>query len=410
MKRSLSLSSRHAAKRLLNAFGISLSGDRHRQLVSLVPEDRARGRVLLSYIIDPFLLRPGEAVANRHTHHWESAEIARLFLQRNYAIDIISYRNTSFIPSREYNVFVSARTNLQQIAERLNPNCIKVAHLDTAHWIENNRAAYGRLNDLKNRRGIVLHDPKLFEQSWAIEYADVATVLGNEYTIETYSYAQKPIYRIPISAPAVYDWPETKNFSDCRSSFVWFGSAGFVHKGLDLVLEAFAGLPNHRLTVFGPLESEPGFCRAFHRELYETTNINAYGWIDVESASFRHQMNRAIGLVFPSCAEGGGGSVLSCMHAGLIPILTRSASVDLNGSGIELGQCNVDAIRSAVENISTKPENQLRALSLAAWNQARANHTRERFSDTYGRFIDNILAPMVAERMHRNMGGLDKAT
>lgn len=402
MPNSLTKWSRHAAIPILRAFGLRRPPDRHRTSVSLLPANNPRGRVLISYIIDPFLRRPGEAIANAHTHHWESTEIARLFLHRDYALDIISYRNTIFAPKHTYDAFVSARTNLQQIAERLNPGCVTVAHLDTAHWIENNRAAYGRLKDLKERRGIVLNDPKLVEQSWAIEHADVATVLGNEYTIETYRYAQKPIYRIPISSPAVYDWPESKSFSECRSNFVWFGSAGFVHKGLDLVLEAFAGLPNnYRLTVFGPLESEPDFCRAFHRELYETENINAYGWIDVESVSFRHHMNNAIGLVYPSCAEGGGGSVLSCMHAGVIPIVTRSASVDLNGAGVELNQCNVEAIRNAVESISSKPVEVLRSLSLAAWNQARANHTRERFSDTYAHFIDTVVTPMVEERRKR---------
>ncbi|RKT47476.1 glycosyltransferase [Thiocapsa rosea] len=408
--RSISHSSRLAVQRLFRALGIIRARDQHRRSVSLAPRNNPRGRVLLSYIIDPFLLRPGEEIANGHTHHWESAEIGRLFLERDYAIDVISYRNTSFMPNRTYDVFVSARTNLQQIAERLNSNCIKVAHLDTAHWIENNRAAYGRLNDLKHRRGIVLHDPKLFEQSWAIEHADIATALGNEYTIATYRYAKKPIYRIPISTPAIYDWPVTKSFSNCRLNFIWFGSAGFVHKGLDLVLEAFAGLPKHKLTVFGPLESEPDFCRAFHRELYETENIHAYGWIDVESASFRDQMNNAISLVYPSCAEGGGGSVLSCMHAGVIPILTPSSSVDLNGSGIELDQCNVDAIRAAVEDLSAKPEEELRALSLATWKQARAYHTRERFSDTYGLFIDTVLAPMIAERSNLNRVRTDQVT
>lgn len=395
MKRSVTRFPHQAVTRFLRALKTRVSSDRNHRSVSLPPKNNPRGRVLLSYIIDPFLLRPGDAISNQHTHYWESAEIARLFLQRDYAIDVISYRNTWFMPKHAYDVFISARTNLQQIAERLNPNCIKIAHLDTAHWVANNRAAYGRLNDLKERRGIVLHDPKLIEKNWAIEHADIATVLGNDYTLETYRYAKKPIYRIPISTPAVYEWPEDKNFSDCRMNFIWFGSAGFVHKGLDLVLEAFAGLPDHRLTVFAPLEAEPRFCRAFHRELYETANINAYGWIDVESVSFQNQMDNAIGLVYPSCAEGGGGSVLTCMHAGVIPIVTRSASVDLNGAGVELCQCSVGAIRAAIESISAEPAQKLRALSLAAWNQARANHTRERFSGTYGHFIDTVITPML---------------
>ena len=36
----------------------------------------------------------------------------------------------------------------------------------------------------------------------AIEHADYATILGNEFTVSTY-VAKKPLYRVPISAPAI---------------------------------------------------------------------------------------------------------------------------------------------------------------------------------------------------------------
>ena len=127
----------------------------------------------------------------------------------------------------------------------------------------------------------------------AIERADCATILGNEFTISTFRYANKPIYRLPISAPVIYPWPEGKDFEACRRRFLWFGSNGFVHKGLDLVLEAFAAMPEYHLTVCGPIkeEMEKDFEKTFYRELYQTSNIRTEGWVDVVSPEFMRIAN-----------------------------------------------------------------------------------------------------------------------
>ena len=59
-----------------------------------------------------------------------------------------------------------------------------------------------------------------------------------------------------------------------------------MHKGLDLVLEAFARMPELHLTVCGPIHEEPAFEAAFRRELYETPNIETLGWVDIASPAF----------------------------------------------------------------------------------------------------------------------------
>ena len=69
-----------------------------------------------------------------------------------------------------------------------------------------------------------------------------------------------------------------------------------MHKGLDLVLEAFAGMPDHHLYVCGPLQQEKDFVKAFYTELYETPNIHAVGWVDLEGPEFLEIVNKCVGL------------------------------------------------------------------------------------------------------------------
>lgn len=358
---------------------------------SVAPTVTPKGHVLLAYVIDPFLRKPGEAISNDHTHHWESYQIAQTFLKYGYAVDIISYQNQRFRPSRRYDYFVSARTHFEKIASRLNADCRKLVHLDTSHWLFNNTAAYQRLLSVKARRGVVLNNAKMVAPNWALEVADEATVLGNAFTIDTYRYANKPLTRIPISNPLQYDWDEAKDFSKCAKNYLWFGSSGFVHKGLDLVLEAFAQLPDHKLYVCGPLDDEPEFVKAFDHELFHTANIETIGWTDVASDRFREIARDCVGLVYPTCAEGGGGSVITCMHAGMIPIVSYEASVDIGQTGVILSDSSVETIKLAVTEMSARSPDSLAQLAKSAWQLSRERHTRETFAESYDAYVRKLL-------------------
>ncbi len=365
--------------------------DIHSKVVSLKPDGKVRGSMLLSFIIDPFLRKPGEPISHDHTHDWESFQMAQTFLDKGFSVDVISFQNYRFRPEKKYDFFISARTNLEHIADKLNNDCIKVAHLDTAHWLFNNQAAYTRLLELQQRRGTALTNAKMVEPNKAIEQADLATILGNRFTMETYRFAGKEIHRIPISVPVLYPWDSEKNFEQCRNNYLWFGSSGFVHKGLDRVLEAFAAIPDYRLTVCGPLEQEKEFTRVYHRELYETPNIETVGWIDVNGPRFREIARNTLGLIYPTCAEGGGGSAITCMHAGIIPVLSHEASVDIGESGIILDDSSITTIQSAIQQLSNRSASQLEQQARLAWETARSNHTRDIYAARYDDFVARVL-------------------
>lgn len=366
---------------------------RHEQaFVSLRPDGAHQGNVLLAYIIEPFLLGKGAPIPNTHTHYWESWQIAQTFLDLGYSVDAISYRNKKFVPKKDYTFFVAARTNFQQIAQRLNPDCIKITHLDTAHWLFNNYSAYQRCINLKNRRSISLNSYKMVDPNWAIEHADYATVLGNEFTVSTYRYAQKPISTLCVPTCFVYPWPKEKTFAACRNHFMWFGSHGLIHKGLDLALEAFAGMPDHHLTICGPIQKEKDFEKAFYKELYETPNIHTIGWVDVGSPQFIEIANRCIGLVYPSCSEGQSGAVATCLQAGLIPIASYESGIDIKDFGLILRDCSIQEIQNAVRTVSSLSADALAKMARKAWEFARQNNSREKFAQDYRKFISEIVS------------------
>ena len=327
-----------------------------------------------------------------HTHYWESWQMAKTFLELGYSVDVINYTNDAFLPDKDYAFFVDVRRNIERLAPLLNPDCVKILHIDTAHWLFHMTAQCQRLSALKQRRGMTLSPVKIVNPNRAIEQAGYATMLGNEFTMSTYRYANKPIYRIPISATHLYPWPEEKDFSGCRRRFLWLGSDGLVHKGLDLVLDVFSQMPDYHLTICGPVGREKDFERAYYKELYETPNIHTVGWVDISSPQFVEIVNRNVGLIYPSCSEGQSGGVVTCLHAGLIPIVSRESGVDVSAEfGVSLNTCSLEEIRDAVRQVSNLPSQQLQRMARKAWEFARAHHIRERFTEEYRKAIVKIM-------------------
>lgn len=342
-------------------------------------------------------MKPGQPVSSVHNNHLESTLIARAYLQLGYGVDVIHFLNDQFVPKKDYAFFVSARTHLATIARRLNADCIKIAHLDTSHFAFNNHASYSRLLALQQRRGVSLPGSmRLVEHNLGIEYADYGVVLGSDATLETYRYVGKPLFSLPV--PAVVDelWNANKDFESFRNRFVWLGSTGLVHKGLDLVLEAFASMPEMHLTVCGPIDFEPEFRQAYRKELFESANISTAGWVDMAGEDFRRIAGQCVAVVYPSCAEGQATSVINCMRVGLIPIVTREAGINVAGFGVQLKNASIEAIREAVARLANLPALHLTQMSRAACDYAHEHHSAMRYSQSYRDMITAILATRAA--------------
>ena len=363
------------------------------RVVPLTTAGPVRGTALVAHLVEGVMLRDDDPLLHTHNHFFEARSIAACLLERGYTVDFISFLNREFVPRKRYDVFFSARTNFERIAKRLNPDCVKIVHLDTSHWLYNNHAALERLSDVRDRRGVALTSYTRIEQNRGVEAADCATLLGNEFTYRTYAFARKAVFQLPNPGTTAYPWDDTKDFDSCRNRFVWLGSSGLVHKGLDLALEAFARMPNLHLTVCGPIERDSHFVEAFRKELYETPNIDTRGWTDITSPDFIALAGRTIAHVYPTCADACCGSVINCMHSGLIPVTTPPAGIDIDPSfGLVFPELTVDAVQHAVRSVAELPADKLAAMSRASYEEARRVYSRQRYEEVFGAALDQILA------------------
>lgn len=165
-----------------------------------------------------------------------------------------------------------------------------------------------------------------------------------------------------------------------------------VHKGLDLVLEAFVRLPDCQLTIVGPVQNEPEFVDVYRKELFHTPNIKCIGWLDKSSEEFRMVLEQSVAHIFPSCSEAGAAAVVETMAAGVIPVVSYEASIDVENFGVLLKDVSVEAIVRQVREISEMSADELRRRGKRAWEAAHNNHTPEKFKQSYRATIEMILA------------------
>lgn len=354
-------------------------------------QGKKKGDILISYLTEPFTLAPWEPLSNFHTMYWECEEIAKLFAEHGYAVDIINWNNTAFIPQKSYYVCIDIQNNLEHLSQFLPKKCKKVMHIVSSYSEFQNITENKRLDDLYRRRGVRLSARRTVSVSRNPEFADFLEGFGNQTVHDTYKRFEKTIFPIPISAVKLFDFPEKKDFEFARKHFLWFGGGGMVHKGLDLLLETFAQNPSLHLHICGPLEAEKDFVMTYKEELCHSPNITTYGRIDVTSNAFTKIALKCAAIIYPSCSEGTSGSVIQAIHAGLVPIITPETGISSEVGGIILKNPTVQSIDRTINEFAALPANTIKSMAHNSWSYIRAHHTQENFSKTYARFIDEVL-------------------
>lgn len=370
--------------------------ERRTQQVHLLPKTASRGRVALFYLTDPWRY-PETRDKHYHTNRWECATMADTFLEAGYAVDIVDYLSRHYQPPADCFFAIDTEHSFELFAAKLPPQCLKLYHAPTTHWLHWNRAEQRRLAAIQERRGVALRPRRQLPPNPGIELAKFGTYVGNKFTADTYAFAGKPMHRIPISTVTQEKVFPVREIARIRRRFIWFGSVGLAHKGLDLALEAFARMPDLELSVAGGVNLDGDFAAAYHRELTATPNIRNLGWVDATSDSFHALMRDHLGVVYPSCAEGGAGSVICCMHSGVIPVVTYEASIDVNDFGVLTRGDAVDDVINAVRQLTSLSDSELGQRSYATWEHVRRVHTRENFRATYRAFARRELGLELAE-------------
>ena len=345
---------------------------------------------LLIYIQHPFYEK---TICDAHQNRWQAVELARVIGSFGYQVDVADYREKSVRLMKKYDLVIGLIPRGIDIYSRhLKEKARIIAYLTSSNLEYTNHQEQKRLQELWERRGIRLQARRQTQKiDRVIETFDGALFFGNGYNLRSYDcFRMPPIYYIANNG---YDYDFPIEFQKNPKKFLFFGSAGQVHKGLDRLLDIFSepGFPCE-LYVCGLIDEEWDFKEAYDRELFHTENIHTAGFVNIHSECFRDLVNQCAFSILPSCAEGQAGSVITMMAAGVIPICSRECGYD-DDEVINLPDCEMQTLRETVLHYSGMDPHWIEEKTHWALSVYQRKHTKKHFTDSIRSGLRNILEP-----------------
>lgn len=352
-------------------------------------------KCLILYIITPFLNQ-----SDTHTNQQMAIEIAKTFQNKGYNVDVAQYNTKRKINFHKYDLVFGFGEQFDKllINDLGKTNGYKpqtIAFLTGASPYYSNVAELNRLAYFKERNNATLmlrrqvHESAGLMNLEALQKVTAAICTGNLWTVNTWKYMVNNIYHITPTGFDIVKLPDIdRNLEIAKKNFLWFSGAGMLHKGLDLCIEAFRGNADLNLYIAGTKDSD---FYEFYEEDFKLENIHYCGFIDVKSVKYKELCEKCLFCIFPSCSEGGGSSVLTTMFSGMIPVVTKEASVDIEEWGIEIENIDVDYLDKLVKSISKMEDADIRSREEKAYQYAMNNHSIEKFHMDFNRILNSIL-------------------
>ncbi|HLA82778.1 MAG TPA: glycosyltransferase [Thermoleophilia bacterium] len=355
-----------------------------------IPTLEPRGRALLAYITFPWRLTP---------HHpanlmFSNAGIARTIVQvlndLGFVVDVISFEDRRFRPSRAYDLFIGhGGINFEGIARRLPAEAVKIYFSTGGYWQFHNDQERARFQALCDRRGVALHldRPINHSEEWANANAHAIIAVGGPAARDTYSKFPH-VFNLNNAAYQDTNYDALgKDFVRGRNRFLFFAGWGNVHKGLDLLLEAFSNLGCH---LYVCQRLEPDFVRLYRHELEDLANVHCLGPVALRSPQFYELVNTCNFAVLPSCSEGQPGSIVDCMSYGLIPLVSYESNIDTDGFGVTLRDCTTVEIARTVRELSARPVSWQAEMSRRTRDVASSDFSERAFYENMKRAVTSI--------------------
>lgn len=338
----------------------------------------------------------------RHVYHANQAhfyQMIKCLIDMGYCIDLCYCMDTKSVSKFnriKYDMILGFGPVYKQIC-KMCPDAIKILFV-TENNPETVYVRYAeRMTYFKERHPDVLVDKtvsryNLFYDQEMFKISDSIISMSSKYNSSSLLNFSHDVYRINCN----YIYSENFIFSkdilrdkihSTKDRFLWFGSLGFIHKGGDILLDAFREMPSYSLDLYGILNGEVALF-----DLLKSDNTFNRGFIKVNSDDFIEEVvNQHCFMIFPSCSEGMSTSVATCMAHGIIPIVTKETGFDPFDCIIELPGWKVEDIISTVNKVISMSDEQILNMREQCYLYARNNFSLEHFDEKFREIMKNTL-------------------
>lgn len=365
-------------------------------IIKNVFQKKNRKKVLISYITSPFVT----GVEYYHSNSLECYTSAKIFDKLGYQVDVTNYDETEIIPEEllRYDIIYGFGEPMEQSFYLSKSKKIKrIVYSTGCNTIYSNLVSSLRLREFQQKHNVLLaNSSRIAPSSWRLQtiLGDAIVVLGNSFVVDTFS--QEEMY-IPIYNLNAFYFNKNnidldkKDFSASQKHFIWFGSTGAIHKGLDLLIDLFQNHPENHLHICGIKEQD--FIFHYQEIIDKAKNITSYGFVNIESALFRKLMFSCGAMIYPSVSEGGAVAVLNVLgNGGLIPIISKSCGLDLEKYGLIFSDIDIHTIQQSIKCYLDFSSMELQQMAWAIKKHLSQEYSYRKYYKNLSRIIGDILS------------------
>ncbi len=357
-----------------------------------------RGRALLFFKTDSFFV-PSLAKKYSHINYWEALEIAKMLNEFGYIVDIFDRTLDTEKTSIEdiYDVFVGIGGGMSgksypDIAKKLT-KAVKILFVSSQVPKVFNAALESRYAYFAQRHPEITLPPIGFKDGIDIEavaaIADAIFCESEGYVLDQYKELGKPVYQINVpTSPYIAFSPFDIQKRD-QKSFLYFGSNRNILKGLDLLIEVFAKIPDMQLYICTPAQEEV-FNETYASVLKTCKNIHWEGFVRIGSKQFNDLTNQCGYVILPSCSDSIPTSVTTCMRKGMIPVVTPECGLAVGDFGYIMNSIEIPALDEQVKTIAKISQQEFINRSLKTYEASFA-YTEAKFSESFRTSLMHVL-------------------
>lgn len=351
-------------------------------------------KALLSFLIAPFI---EDQINYTHSNKWESLLISELLNHLKYKVDVINYDDGDTLIENKYDLIIGVGEPIERLLFGQSQREYKlILYRNGAENTFSDELSLKRIYALyKKTNKIFLQSSRIYPLQWKAQhfFADAIIALGNNFVAEKYKekYPGKvysvDLFYFDIGTIKI----QNKDFSLARNNFLWFGSAGAVHKGLDLVLDFFSKNKHLNLYIAGLNKKEDKFIQ-YYKDSFSLPNIFNLGFVQLQSNEFKVILNRCGAIITPTISEGGGGATVNVIAAGgLLPIVTKNIGLDFYGYETIITEFNLQALSQAISKYLAMTNSQLKESAQQLMACFREKHTIDKFKEQIQWIIENTV-------------------
>ena len=263
----------------------------------------------------PLILTFTEEKIERH-HPFAKMQliILTLLIKRGYKVDYVSYKKKSY-SDKKYDLVIGLGDQYRNAKLKKNGKRILLLEENDPKFSYENELKRVKNFNIKYKKKYKINRSKKFYLSSDIYLANFVMAHATNIVKNIKQIYKTDCYYTPVFGIQTKKI-KYKNNNPKVLNLMWLGGPAFIHKGLDIVIEAIKNDARFYLHVCGIKESN------VPRSLKRNNNVSFYGFIDIKSSLYKNLVSICSHSILLSASEGFPTSIVTNMYSGLIPIIS----------------------------------------------------------------------------------------